>query len=182
MDQNIFQFNGKFYIQNKGTAMGNSLSGFLAEIFMSSFETNLKSHPLFPRIWYRYVDDVFAVVSRRKVDATLDLINKCYDSIQFTCEREIDNKIPFLDVMVTRVDTRIEFSIYRKDTFCERLIPADSYHHHRHKMAVFHSMIHRLLHITMSSINYEAELNYIHHLARINGYKKQDIDNILKKY
>ena len=49
-------------------------------------------------------------------------------------------------------------------------------------MAVFHSMIHRLLSITMSTINYKTELNYIFHLARINGYLKIEIDNILKKH
>ena len=92
MDQNIFQFNGKFNFQNKGTAMGNSLSGFLAEIFMNFFDTEFKDHPLFPRIRYQYVDDVFAICSCRKINATLDLINKCYDSIKFTCERECDNK------------------------------------------------------------------------------------------
>ena len=84
--------------------------------------------------------------------------------------------------MLTRVDNKLDFSIYRKSTFCERLIPADSFHDHRHKMAVFHSMIHRLLNITMSTFNYEVELKYIHHLARINGYYKTEIDNILQKH
>ena len=34
----------------------------------------------------------------------------------------------------------------------------------------------------MSTINYKTELNYIFHLARINGYLKIEIDNILKKH
>ena len=49
-------------------------SGFLVEIFMRFFEISLKDH----RIWYRYVVDVFAICSCRKVDATLNLLNKCY--------------------------------------------------------------------------------------------------------
>lgn len=182
MEQNIFQFNGKFYHQRKGTAMGNSLSGFLAEIFMSSFEMEMKANLWFPRIWYRYVDDVFAICASRKVDAILDKINKYYSSIQFTCERESNSQLPFLDVMITRIDTKLDFSIYRKSTYCERLIPADSYHHHSHKMAVFHSMIHRMLNITMSASSYTKELDYIHHLARVNGYDKREIDNILNKH
>lgn len=84
--------------------------------------------------------------------------------------------------MVTRVETSLDFSIYRKPTFCERLIPADSYHHRRHKMAAFHAMIHRLLKIPMSSTNYEKELAYIHHLARVNGYDNKEISNIVKKH
>ena len=77
--------------------------------------------------------------------------------------------------MVSRVDNMFDFSIYRKDTYCKRLIPADSFHDHRHKMAVFHSMVHRLISIKMTTINDENELKYIHHLAQINGYNKTHI-------
>ena len=59
VDQNIFQFNRKFIRQNEDTAKGNSLSGFLAEVFMSAFELELKEHPLFPRVWYRYMWTMF---------------------------------------------------------------------------------------------------------------------------
>jgi hypothetical protein len=38
MKQNIFQINDKFYPLNEGTAMGNSLSPFIADLFMSRFE------------------------------------------------------------------------------------------------------------------------------------------------
>jgi len=40
MSQNAFQYNEKFYEQTRGTAMGNPLSPFLAEVFMSKFETD----------------------------------------------------------------------------------------------------------------------------------------------
>ena len=69
--------------------------------------------------------------------------------------------------MVSRQDNGFDFSIYRKNTFCERLIPADSFHHPRHKMAGFHSINHRLLNIPMSPLNYEVKLQYIYHLAHM---------------
>ena len=34
----------------------------------------------------------------------------------------------------------------------------------------------------MATINYETELNYIHHLAQTDGYNKIHINNILKKH
>lgn len=49
-------------------------------------------------------------------------------------------------------------------------------------MAVFQCMIHRLLNIARSTINYEAEHDYIHDLARVIGYTKIEIDNILRKH
>jgi hypothetical protein len=49
MSQNYFQFNSKYYEQTHGTA----------NLFLSSFETRLKKANLLPKIWIRYVDDIF---------------------------------------------------------------------------------------------------------------------------
>lgn len=53
--------------------MGNSLSPCVAELFMSGFRKD--SHPLqyFPRLWVRYVDDIFATshTKHTSVDAFL---------------------------------------------------------------------------------------------------------------
>ena len=50
VDQNIFQFNGKFYRQHDGTAMKNALSSFLAEVLMRFLEIELIDNPIFPRV------------------------------------------------------------------------------------------------------------------------------------
>jgi hypothetical protein len=50
MELNFFQFNGKFYEQTEGTAMGNVLSSFLANLFMSNFEAELKQQNLLPKV------------------------------------------------------------------------------------------------------------------------------------
>lgn len=63
MNQNLFQIQNKIYQQNEGTAMGNSLSAFLGNLFMSNFEIEFKTQNLyFPGIWLRYVDDIFFVL------------------------------------------------------------------------------------------------------------------------
>lgn len=50
----------KFFEQTEGTEMGNPLSPFLAEVFASRFEINIKNtNNDFPKIWVRYVDDIF---------------------------------------------------------------------------------------------------------------------------
>jgi hypothetical protein len=75
MKQNIFQINDKFYQQNEGTAMGNSLSPFIADLFMSRFEKELE---YFPSVWLRYVDDIFAIFDTNKatlITSSKSLIN-----------------------------------------------------------------------------------------------------------
>lgn len=88
MKQNIFQFRDDFYNQT--------------ELFMSHFETAMSKNPNFPRIYHRYVDDIFFVQNKRKIESVktlfeekLDLIEK--DAIKFTIERQHDQKLPFLN-------------------------------------------------------------------------------------
>lgn len=77
MDQNVFQYDEKFFIQREAAAIGNSLSGFLAE-------TSLENHPLFPRLYVRFEDDIFVIQKSRKVRDTLNLFNAQQPRVQFT--------------------------------------------------------------------------------------------------
>ena len=67
MSQNVFTFRGNCY--RFGTGTGNSLSPFLANLLLMMFERELSVNNLFPRIWCRYMDDVFAVVRNRSIGA-----------------------------------------------------------------------------------------------------------------
>ena len=57
-----FVFDGTFFEQVKGAAMGFPLSPVVANLFMEAFEMRaLESVALKPRIWVRYVDDTFVL-------------------------------------------------------------------------------------------------------------------------
>jgi hypothetical protein len=128
MKLNFFQFTGKFYEQTKGTAIGNALSPFLANLYMVNFEMVLKRRNLLPKVSVRYLDDIFCVINRRKDSTLLSLLKSQDPSIKFTCEEEVDGSLPFLDVRVTRKDSRLEFDVYRKPTNTQRCIPITSCH------------------------------------------------------
>ena len=103
LEATYFHFRGTFYQQVQGAAMGSPLSPIVANLFMEDFERRaLLTSPCMPRLWIRYVDDVFAVWPQK--DRTLKdfhlHLNKQHPSIQFTMEEEDDNKIAFLDVLV----------------------------------------------------------------------------------
>lgn len=183
MSQNSFQFNKRYYVQNEGTAMGNLLSSFIANFFMSSFEINAKrSMKYFPRIWVRYVDDIFAVFDKNEnLDTFCDTINGFHPTIKFTKEIEKDCKLPFLDVNVFRGKNALSFSVYRKPTHTDRYITEDSHHSPAHKRAAFNSMAHRLVNLPLSKDNYEKELKYMYGAAIFNGYSKELIDNTVRK-
>ena len=182
LDQNIFQFRGKYYKQESGLAIGNALSPCMASFFMTHFENQIKNRCWFPRIYIRYVDDIFAIVKKEKLESTLEKLNSLFPTIKFTVEKEENGSIPFLDLLISRFEGGLKFSIYRKPTSNQQYIPSDSNHCRSHKFAAFNSMIHRLIKVPMDEEDYRNELNYITNTAQMNGYKKQEILNLLNKH
>ena len=87
MRHNNFGFRDKFYTMDQGTAMVNAMSPFLAEIVLSRLENELATDRRFPRVWTRYVDDIFAVVPSRQASRILQWLNASrfhtINSIQF---------------------------------------------------------------------------------------------------
>lgn len=185
MEQNYFVYNGDYYKQCQGTAMGNSLSPFLANLFMSHFETTARnSFPYFPKIWHRYVDDVITIFDTDKcsLDDFIRQLNNLYPSIKFTFETETDGKLPFLDLLIIKNNNaELEFDIYRKPTANHRFILNSSNHSLQSKLSCFNSMIHRLLSIPLSPDRYTAELNFIKEIAVYNEFDPSIIDRILRK-
>lgn len=81
MKQNSFQFRGKFFLQTDGTAIGNSLSGSVAELFMCKVEMSLAKHPMFPRVYHRFVDDIFLIQNKRRFELVKKLFEETMDRI-----------------------------------------------------------------------------------------------------
>ncbi len=118
--QSHFQFNGKYYDQTDGVAMGSPLGPLFANIFMDEFEQSKmkKLNELGVKIWLRYVDDVFAIIEHEsQSDAILGYLNKQHTNIKFTIESKKHNKLPFLDTKITRKQNEFTTTICHKPTF-----------------------------------------------------------------
>lgn len=120
--------------------MGNPLSAFAANCFMSSFEMEAKAnYPDFPSLWYIYVDDTCVVIHKDRVNDFMNYLNGIISRIKFTCEIEKDGVLPFLDLHLKRMNNKFEFGIFRKETATDRCIPSTSYHTQQTKLAAFNS-------------------------------------------
>jgi len=182
MGHNICQFRNNFYKIESGTTMGNSLSPLLAEFFMAKFEIDLKERNLLPKVWLRYVDDVFAIIKQDDLEQTLNVLNNQYNTIKFTVEKEENDCLPFLDLKLCKVNGKLDISVYHKPTSTLRYITSDSHCPRQHKMAAFHSMAYRLCKLPLSINSYMREHSYIMNVAKVNGYKKTDISKIIEKH
>ena len=84
-----FQFDGKFYEQINGVAMGSPLGPLFAYVFMSSFEPkHIKQlRELGVNFWQRYVDEIFATIDcSDEAEEILKFLNAQHPSIRFTIE------------------------------------------------------------------------------------------------
>ncbi|KAJ8909998.1 hypothetical protein NQ315_003526 [Exocentrus adspersus] len=144
-----FQLENDFYQQDFGMAMGSSLSPIMSNIFMEHFEeTYVKSYINKPKIWWRYVDDVFSIWPHGQDNLTdfLNFLNNIEPTIKFTLELEENNKLPFLDVMIskyTEINSNFQTNVYRKKTNTNRYLNFNSNHHLSIKKGVIKSLYDR---------------------------------------
>lgn len=182
MEDSYFKFREKFYKLGFGTSMGNPISPLIADLFLSKLEKSLKERNLLPRWWYRYVDDVVAVIKKSELDQTLHMLNSQFPTINFTVVPEEDGQLAFLDLLLIRKNNKVELAVYHKPTSTQRFIPSTSHCPIQHKMAPFHSMAHRLCKLPLSITHYKREYDYIQQAAKVNGFDSADIDRIIKHH
>ena len=98
-----FVFQGQYYEQVEGAAMGSPLSPIVANIYMEHFEAKaLETAPYPPSLWKRFVDDTFVILETGHKEEFFQHINAIEEKIQFTAETtRADGSIPFLDTLIT---------------------------------------------------------------------------------
>ena len=78
-----FQYDGQFYQQLEGAAMGSLVSPLTANMFMEDFETKaLASYSNPPRFWGRYVDDTLVIIKADQIDRFTAHINAHHQAIK----------------------------------------------------------------------------------------------------
>ena len=120
-----FLFQGQYYEQNQGAAMGSPVSPVVANLNMEFFgDRTLTTAVNPPRWWKRFVDDTFVILQQNKRDEFLQHINSVDPAIQFTKEEQRqDGSMPFLNILVTpREDGTLTTRVYRKPTHTDQYL------------------------------------------------------------
>jgi hypothetical protein len=100
-----FCFDGQYYEQTDGVAMGSPLSPVIAKFFMEDIEKKAVEQSTHkPTCWYRYVDDTLVIWphGHDKITEFLNHLNGLHKKIQFNMETEKDGHLPFLDIDIYR--------------------------------------------------------------------------------
>ena len=145
LSNTYFIFQGVFYEQTKGAAMGSPVNPIVANFFMEAFETRAISTALhLPKFWRRYVGDTCVIQDQSHKDEFLNHINSVDNAIQFTVEEAKENgSIPFLDTLITpEQNGTFSIGVYRKPINTDLYLSWDS----NHNLSAMYSVIKTLTH------------------------------------
>ena len=70
-----FLFQGKYYEQVHGAAMGSPISPLIANLFIEKFKVKALSSVLHPHLWIMFVDDTFVIQQTKHSQQLLQHIN-----------------------------------------------------------------------------------------------------------
>jgi hypothetical protein len=102
--------------------------------------------------------------------------------MKFSIEKEMNNSINFLDIAIHKNQCNIYFSVYRKPTTTDTIIPKDSCHPQEHKQVTIRYLLTRTNNYHLERTAKEHEYNTIKQIMQNNKYNPPDIDLIVNKH
>jgi hypothetical protein len=181
---NNFDFNGRHFLQVGGTAMGTKVAPSFANIFMADFEeTNVYTYNTQPRVWLRFIDDIFMVWDQGEESLTqfLHTLNNCHHSIKFTWDIS-STSVTFLDTKVLLDENnRLYTTLYCKPTDSHSYLLYSSHHPIHLKNSLPYSQLLRIRRICskIEDFDQNAKLICSHFLHR--GYPLNTLEDALLK-
>ena len=179
----VFLFNGRYYRQKDGVAMGSPLGPALANAFLCYHETKwLDECPLafMPIFFARYVDDIFVLVrSKEHVAMLSQYLSSKHPNIRFTYEEEENNVLPFLDVNVYRDADKFSSTVHRKATFSGVYTNFHSFIPVLYKRGLLSTLLYRAYSISSSFSSLHEEVEKLKRIFAKNEYPSKFVDRCI---
>jgi len=147
----VQQFNEKYYTQVDGVAVGSPIAPLMTDVSINWLIDNACKIGCSPQIICRYVDDIFCTFdSKEKIDQFFYNSNKVHLNVSFSKEVEADRQLAYLDVLLTKTETGIESTTYRKNTHTGLYNEWESLSPLQYKKSIIQSLLHRSCEICSS--------------------------------
>ena len=165
LQNNFFNFERKIYKQIDGVAMGSHLGLTLANAFLCLHEQiwlNECPDKFKPVYYRRYVDSIFALFrSPDHLEKFKNYSNSKHRNMRFTCEKEHNNSIPFIDVLITRTSNGFKTSVYRKLIFSGVYSNFNSFIFEEYKVGFIFTLLFRTFSIVSDFSRFHSEVCYL---------------------
>ena len=157
-------FDGSFYDQIDGVAMGSPLGPVLANLFMGYHEANwlqiFKDCEII--LYRRYVDDIICLFnSESDADKFYEFLKKQHPNIKFTFEKQQSNQISLLDIHINNNGKNFSTTIFRKTTTIGFFTNYLSFTPLSYKIGFVKTLIHRAFKICSDWWLFHDEVNNI---------------------
>ena len=182
--QRMFLCNTELYKQIDGVAMGSPLGCTLANFFLGHLETVIFKQPssTHPKMYLRYVDDVFAVFDDdKKCDSFLNILNTQHKYLQFTVEKSA-HTLQFSDVNIKVNEQDVDAWVWRKPTSTGLFLNLDAICSLKWKSGLIICMLHRAKMICSNDNLFFAKVNKLRSLFLANNYTNNFFNKILKQF
>ena len=138
LKKNDFLFNGQWYLQTSGTAMGKKFAPSYANIYMAEFEQEvLEKATKLPLVYWRFLDDIFIIWPHSEIEFLefFKLLNNHSNSIKLKYTMSTDT-IDFLDVTIFKghrfqtepvLDTKVYFKPTDTHELLHKVFPPSSH-------------------------------------------------------
>lgn len=150
LQSNDFYFNGEFFVQIEGTAMGKRYAPAYADLFLHEFDLFLieKINPIF---YCRYIDDTF-IVLEKPPENLIDLqntLNSWHPKIKITLTEPHFSQV-YLDlkIWINKETNKFEHRINQQPYHCQNYLFSSSGHPRSFKNNIIQSLVKRTLSLT----------------------------------
>ena len=173
---------GKLYAQKDGVSMGSPLGPLFASFYMAHVEETAFTDPdLKPTTYCRYVDDTFVEI--RDQDHLIAIVSALEKNsvLKFTYERQKDDSLAFLDILVQITPNRYETSVYIKPTNTGKTLNPKSECPSKYKNSVLRAFVQRAIKSSSTYDTMDNELNRVRQLLVNNGFTNTEVDSEIHK-
>ena len=181
LEKSVCSFDGEFYRQTLGIAMGNPCAPPIAILFLDRFERRAcEEAPIKPAFLTRYIDD-YAGVWTHSEQSLLEFVtylNSLHPTVKFTLEHSAGGRgVPFLDTLVTVEEhngiTKVETELYIKPMNSGIILHYQSAHPTSTKHSVARNQFKRAIRNSSNALKQQRSVEKIRNLLLSNGYPRK---------
>ncbi|XP_053380090.1 uncharacterized protein LOC128548728 [Mercenaria mercenaria] len=178
-----FVYDGQYYLQIHGAAMGSPVSPIVCNLYTEHFESLALSTAPTLRVggsvlWTTLIP---SKQLRQYVNEFTDHINSIDPDIKFTIEKEDNGTLAFLDTNTVRlIDGHLKTTVFRKPTHTDQYLDFNSAHPEEHKLGVIRTLHQRAEVVTSDPTDLKAEIKHVNKALNVYNYPRWAVNKVKK--
>ena len=159
-------FNGEFFLQICGRAIGKTYAPGLADLYLEDFDEHaMNGFRIKPQLFYRFLDDIFFIWTGTEAELKEfeNYLNSLIDGIKITFNFSADS-VDFLDTTIYKLSCLdsdiIQTRVFFKETDTHQLLHKTSFHPKHTSKGVLKSQLLRFKRISSTVDDYNAACMY----------------------